>query len=99
MHDTDILEKTLMQMPVKFTGNSFANAARANGLADGKIRNGIATRFLRRHAMQAATRKTWVRLDTDKNICSIALTDAQCIEHLKARGYRIEKPVTTYEYI
>ncbi|MDY0200993.1 MAG: hypothetical protein RBR40_08395 [Tenuifilaceae bacterium] len=31
--------------------------------------------------------------------CYLSLTDAQCIEHLKARGYRIEKPVTTYEYI
>lgn len=95
----NILEKTLNQMPSRFSSNEFAKRAKRNGLTDSEIRNGVVSNYLRITVVSDGSRRMWRKKDALSLISEEYNKTEEYIQYLKGLGYKILKPVNEWREI
>lgn len=88
----EILQQTLNQMDSRFSSNEFADRAKKNGLLQKEINNGIISAFLHSNAMQANSRRSWVKKDQNDDL-------EKAIKFVKSKGFRVLKKVEEWKEI
>jgi len=97
------LQETLKQMPNIFTSRDFCAVAREKGVPDSYILKGGCAYFYKKYTeLKYENPKRWQKLDVSNLVISapaLKLTEAEAIEFLKSKGYKIMKPKTGWEEV
>ena len=86
-------------MPEIFTSNTFCKQAAKKGVSDRIIQDGYAAKFLKETCIQYETRRTWKKQVTSDQLFLPVDKLAESINYLKSLGYKVMKPVNTFEEV
>lgn len=91
-YDKQLME-VLEAMPSTFSGKLFRNTCVEHGLDSEIVKKGITTSFLHLNAILMDGTRTWMKKEeVEVQVYFSDLTKEQeCIEYLKAKGYRVLK--------
>jgi hypothetical protein len=105
----ELFDQILKEMPIEFTTNLFVKKMRERNISESIIRNQRHIPFLTSKC-ERYSRNTFAKkyqrnnLFENQNIVekieynkSATLTENQCIEFLKSKGYKILQPITEYK--
>lgn len=98
--NNEIFFQALNEMPAKFTSLQFSNMCRQKGInQSAKIKY---HQFLHKYCDSGGYHsRSWTKIVSREqrtlfNTLTPQLTEENCIEYLKSKGYRIQKPITEY---
>ncbi len=99
MNTYDLFFKTLNEMPEIFTSNTFCKQAEINGVEARIIHDGYAAKFLKETCIQYESRRTWKKQVTSDQLFPPVDKLTESISYLKSLGYKVMKPVNTFEEV
>ena len=101
---TDILNKTLDEMPDVFTSNEFNRKAVSNGYPKDRLKQTGLARYLHLHAFNDKKfKKTWTKRSKTKHQDEVRKNNYvfksfdEIVLFLKTKGYRVMKPINQWE--
>ncbi len=91
-YDKQLME-VLEAMPSTFSGKLFRNTCVEHGLDSEMVKKGITTSFLHLNAILMDGTRTWMKKEEVEVQVYFAdsTKEQECIEYLKAKGYRVLK--------
>ena len=104
MREQELLNNILAKMPNHFSSNQFSRTGKKMGLSKISITNGIISLFLNATCERGDTLRTWYKIKEEPRYSipvanRTELTLVECIEFLKAHGYKVLKPVSNWEEV